>query len=120
MSVRNEPESPGPAVSGTGTTIAGDTTFTIQTDGSILVERAGASWWQFDRQSALHALVRDHAKLQQQLEAHREMLQWLSEHGSWSVSVLHNGELVAMNETTGNWFRESSVEELVATMKGQQ
>jgi hypothetical protein len=104
----------------TDCTTAGDTTFTIQTDGSIMVERAGASWWQLDRQRALHALVRDHAKLQQQLEAQREMLQWLSEHGSWSVSVLHNGELVAMDEATGNWFRKSSVKELVATMKGQQ
>lgn len=43
-------------------TTVGDTTFVIQPDGSIRVERAGASWWQLDRQSALHALVRDHAR----------------------------------------------------------
>lgn len=57
-------------------------------------------------------------ELERELEAFREMLQWLSEHGSWSVSVLHSGELVVMDETTGNWFRRPSVKELADAMKG--
>lgn len=44
-------------------TTVGDTTFTVQADGSIRVERKGA-WWAIDRQHALIGLVCDHAEIQ--------------------------------------------------------
>lgn len=47
-------------------TVVGDMTFTVQADGSIRVERAGAC--AIDQQRALIALVRDHAALARRAE----------------------------------------------------
>jgi hypothetical protein len=40
-----------------------------------------------------------------ELRAHRVVVEWLRENGSFAMSILHNGELVVMNETTGEWYR---------------